>query len=354
MIRSLFLTTLFVFAPAIHGGEAHPALVAGAAAPAFTPEKWLQGDPVTSFEAGKTYIVECWATWCGPCLAMIPHMNELHHKFKDRGLVVIGVNVGNDTKEKAAGFVRKKGDQMAYRVAYDGKTAQVSKNWLQAAKAEGIPHSFVVRDQRILWHGHPMELSDANVEAVLNGGAMKTTPPEEKARLNEEIGRYRNARLEILELLRGTDTGKTLARIAEHEKTLAATEPSDPDLLRAMAFSIKGDREQSLRHYRKAVKAANGNPGTLFRVCHGLLDYGTVRDNDLALQCAREAVNKDDHVFFRHMLARAEAAAGNKAAAISILEKIVGEDDNEMYRETLRALKEGGEAPSSTGPRPRG
>lgn len=311
-------------------------------APAFKPEKWLKGEPVASFETGKVHIVECWATWCGPCLAMIPHMNDLHNKFKDRGLVVIGVNVGNDTEEKATDFVTRKGDKMAYRVAYEGKTGQVSKDWLQAAQAKGIPHSFVVRDGKILWHGHPMELTEANVEAVLSGGTMKTTSPAEKDKLNEALGRYRAARLEILALLRGADTAKTLAKIAEHETTLASSEPSDPDLLRAMAFSVKGDKDQSLGFYRKAVIAAKDNPGALFRIAHGLLDYGTVRDNALALQCARAAVEKDNNVILRHMLARAELAAGNKSAAIAILEKIVEDDDSAIYRETLRELKENG------------
>lgn len=42
-------------------------------------------------------------------------MNELHYKFKDQGLVVIGVNVMGDTEEKASDFVTRKGDRMAYQ-----------------------------------------------------------------------------------------------------------------------------------------------------------------------------------------------------------------------------------------------
>lgn len=116
-----------------------------------------------------------------------------------------------------------------------------------------------------------------------------------------------------------------------------------------MAFSIKGDREESLAHYRKAVKAGNGDAGALFRVAHGLLDYGSVRDNDLALQSAREAARKDANPFFRQLWARAENAAGNKAAAIAIFEKLVEEEDSDTYREELRALKENKQAPHPIG-----
>ena len=50
---------------------------------------WLQGDAVKSFdEKGKVYMLELWATWCGPCVAIIPHVNDLHKKYADKGLFV--------------------------------------------------------------------------------------------------------------------------------------------------------------------------------------------------------------------------------------------------------------------------
>lgn len=47
------------------------------------PEVWLQGTPVKEWEKDKVYIFEFWATWCGPCLAAMPHMEQLHQAFKD-------------------------------------------------------------------------------------------------------------------------------------------------------------------------------------------------------------------------------------------------------------------------------
>lgn len=41
---------------------------------------------------GKPLLVEFWATWCPPCPTSIPHLNEIHAKFKDRGLLVVGVS----------------------------------------------------------------------------------------------------------------------------------------------------------------------------------------------------------------------------------------------------------------------
>lgn len=45
---------------------------------------------------GKVLLLDFWATYCGPCIQAIPHLKELQVKYKDKGLVVVGLNVGGE------------------------------------------------------------------------------------------------------------------------------------------------------------------------------------------------------------------------------------------------------------------
>ncbi|MEY9981773.1 thiol-disulfide isomerase/thioredoxin [Bradyrhizobium yuanmingense] len=55
-------------------------------APPIKVENWLRGEPLSSFQPGKVYIVEFWATWCGPCVAAVPELVQLQEKYKKAAL----------------------------------------------------------------------------------------------------------------------------------------------------------------------------------------------------------------------------------------------------------------------------
>ena len=60
----------------------------GDPAPKLCQGRYVQGEEVKEFESGKAYLIEFWGPWCIPCRYVIPHLNELHVQFKDKGLVV--------------------------------------------------------------------------------------------------------------------------------------------------------------------------------------------------------------------------------------------------------------------------
>ncbi len=109
--------------------------------------------------AGKPMIVEFWATWCGPCKQSIPHLNEIYKKYKDKGLVVIGVT--DEDNQTIRQFTKTL--PMDYAVATD-RNGKLNK----AFGIEGIPHAVLVnKTGEIVWEGHPMAMKEADIEKVL-------------------------------------------------------------------------------------------------------------------------------------------------------------------------------------------
>ena len=150
------------------GATGAQSLKVGDKAPPLAGGEFVQGDPVTEFEAGKVYVVEMWATWCGPCIGAIPHINDLQKKNEDDGLVIIGQNVWEKDTNKVAPFIEKMGERMSYRVVLD-RDETMATTWMEAAGQTGIPKSFIVdRQGKLAWMGHPM-LMDVPLKQILAG-----------------------------------------------------------------------------------------------------------------------------------------------------------------------------------------
>ena len=111
----------------------------------------------------KVVVLEFWATWCPPCRQSIPHLSKLQEKYKDK-VVVIGIS-GED-RETVESFVKEQ-KEMKYRVAIDDsdKTGEI---YMAGFGVDGIPHAFMIKEGKIIWHGHPLELDDELAKAVGN------------------------------------------------------------------------------------------------------------------------------------------------------------------------------------------
>ena len=154
--------------------SAEATLKIGDAAPALKTGKWVQGEPVKGFEKDTVYVVEFWATWCGPCRATIPHLDELHEEWKEKGVVFIGQDCWEREEDKVEPFVKELGEKMSYRVALDDKSevekGYMAVNWMQAAGQNGIPSAFVVgKDGKIAWIGHPAGLKSETLGEIVAG-----------------------------------------------------------------------------------------------------------------------------------------------------------------------------------------
>jgi thiol-disulfide isomerase/thioredoxin len=96
--------------------NAHAALE-GQAMPALDLQGWINGQVTSEQMKGKVVVIDFYATWCGPCMAAIPHNNELMKKYKDQGLVLFGVCTNDQGQENMAQVV--KDHDMQYPTARD-------------------------------------------------------------------------------------------------------------------------------------------------------------------------------------------------------------------------------------------
>jgi thiol-disulfide isomerase/thioredoxin len=138
----------------------------GDPAPSLKTSVWFKGTPVDEFQKGMIYVVDFWATWCGPCRAAFPHLNEIAHAYKGKA-TVIAVNVregdqGKDTSledlhKRSADFLVKMGDKMDFTVCADTPEKSIFANWMTASGMRGIPTTIIVDQKgRVAWIGHPL------------------------------------------------------------------------------------------------------------------------------------------------------------------------------------------------------
>jgi peroxiredoxin len=99
--------------------------------------KDLQGKEVSLEDyKGKGVLINFWASWCEPCKAEMPALNNIHKKYKDKGVEVIGINAG-DTELVAKTFTKEMG--LEFPVVLDPK-GDVQK----AYKVIPLPTSFLI------------------------------------------------------------------------------------------------------------------------------------------------------------------------------------------------------------------
>jgi len=321
-------------------GAKKPSLAVGSPAPPLSIEKWVKGAPVPTFEKGKTYVVEFWATWCGPCVASMPHLSEIQRGYKDKGITVIGVTSadqrGNDLAAVEA-MVKKKGDGMDYTVAWDSgrKTADA---YMTAAGQNGIPCSFLVDGAgKIAYIGHPMYL-DMPIAQVAAGtwDAQKGNAAIAEAKV--KLGEIRQA----VE----SDPASAAAKIGEFEAKYPAF-ASIVSSLKFDALMAAGEFPAAYAHAGKLVDEAiaHKNAAELNMLAWKIVDpeaNWAKLDLDLALRAAEKAAaltdEKDGAIL--DTLARVHFLKGDVKTAIDVQTKAVAVSTGDMKKSLEKALSE--------------
>ncbi len=337
--------------PAAKPAEAAPkALGIGDAAPTLKVGKWIKGTEVASFEKGKIYVVEGWATWCGPCKIAIPHMTELAHKNKDK-VTFIGVSVWENAKplpsesaytQRVQDFVQEMSDKMDYTVAIDtasDQTGHVAKNWLSAANQNGIPAAFIVNGEgKIAWIGNPIypqgaidKALDQIIAGTYDMNAAKKAGEEEAAKAAADRAE-REKQMAQMKPVYDAIKAKDYAAAAKAYDDLIAKAKS-PEL----ALGLKMDKFNKLLVGDSAAAFATAksladnefkdNAQGLNDLAWTILDTKTLKnpDYDLALSLAQKAADltKNEDGMILDSLAYAQFKKGNIDGAIATQTKAV-------------------------------
>ena len=259
----------------VQKAEAREALAGqiGSAAPKLAGLEWIKGDAV-EMNRDSIYVIEFWATWCGPCLTSIPHLTELQHKYKDKNITIIGIT--NETVDKVKPFVEKQAEAMDYTVAIDADK-KMNDAYMKAFGQGGIPHAFIVgKDGKVAWHGHPM-MMDEVLEGVANGTFDSAAYAKKQAEAKEKAERTRKNYTAYFENVADKSKAKEIG--------LKFIEDGDGMTLNSFAWRILTEVEKDNRDIETALKAAkkandlgeSKNPAILDTYALALFETGDVK-----------------------------------------------------------------------------
>ena len=329
-------------------------LAVGDPAPVPNIEHWVRGDKPKFFEPGKVYVVEFWATWCGPCRASMPHLSEVYDHYKDKNVVVVGVS--DEKLETVSKFLNT--DEWKQKARYtlatdpDGSTYA---DYMKAAGQNGIPTAFIVKDSKVQWIGHPMTMDEPLAQVVAGTWdlpAFKKSFDEQQAASRKQMERS----LKIRELRSKNDWAGIMKLIDEDIAAATGMQKTSLQLQKFQLLLTDANDPTAGYALGKELAAANASePMLLNQMAWFVLDNQKVKERnlDFALNVAEAAAkasgNKDAAIL--DTLARAQWDKGDKAAAVATQKKaveIANPDMRDDLSETLKKYQGGDSAATPT------
>ena len=348
-------------------------LTVGSDAPALDVEHWIHKDqdklpPVTKFEPGKIYVVEFWATWCGPCLASMPHLAELQTKLADKGVRIISISdedlptveefldrevrqgPGAASAEDAEGKKENKAQTYreltsAYSLTTDPDQSSY-RDYMEAAAQNGIPTAFIVgKDAKVEWIGHPMEM-DEPLNAVVEGTwDREAFAAELKAQQEAE-----KAMQDIFALLQKQEFDAAIEKI---DAALAgASDNLSLNLLKLQIYIATEKTDAAAKHLKQIFAEVSDTPEVVNMVAwniyemasQGRVTKGPLIDEALAAgEKTLKSIKDEDKASMLDTLAHLHFANDDLDKALELetaAVKLAGDRDREFIEGFLAELKE--------------
>lgn len=110
---------------------------------------------------GKVVLLDFWATWCPPCRKMIPELKKVYSKYKDKGVVVIGISLDEGSISTIKSFADNTG--INYPVVRGDHALSKAYGYINA-----IPTSFIIDKAGVIRDKHTGFQSAKDIETVIN------------------------------------------------------------------------------------------------------------------------------------------------------------------------------------------
>jgi len=342
-MRKLSIPLVIIVGLAIASSAfAAASLKVGDKAPAIKVRTWVKGGPISKLEPGKIYVVEFWATWCGPCKQSIPHLTELAKKYKDK-VTFIGVSIWE--RGDVPSFVKSMGDKMDYNVATDADD-YMANNWMAAAGERGIPAAFVVgKDGKIQWIGHLMGDLDKVLGQIVAGKYDCAAYAAERAKEQAAEQKRVEVRTEVEGLIKQNKPKEALDKL---DKYIAQDADFEMDVVPLkVQLLYQTDEAAGYAYVRKMGEGPfKDNPNALTWLASSIVDEGRklkAPDYALAVSLGTRAVelSKAQDAYILNRMADIYDRKGDVDKAIESQESAVkvASSDKEWPKEAVDELK---------------
>ena len=341
-------------------------LTIGSKAPALDVEHWVQNGngkfkPVTKFESGKVYVVEFWATWCGPCIASMPHLAETQKEYAEKGVQLISISDedletvetflkreiagGEETEETKETPKTYRDLTSAYCLTTDPDGSS-QKDYMEAAKQNGIPTAFIVgKKGEIEWIGHPMEMDEPLKSVVEDKWDRAAYIAEFKAAQEAQIQMQK-----LFGLLNGGKMDEALKMLDELiEKTGKGQNKTQFQMIKLQVMLQQDDKKEEVAAFAKTVlDSAAEDPMMINQLCWafvemteaGRLDNTELLKNALtATAAAAEKAEAESKGAILDTLAHLYHLTGDLDKAIATQKQAVEAAGEEMKAELEAYLK---------------
>ena len=341
LVVAIAIFSILAFTPQTSAQTLKP----GDKMPAMDIEHFFKGKKLTKFDPNKIYVLEFWATWCGPCKRAMPHLRSLAKSYKDKVTVVA---LSDESVEKVGDFLDQTsmfGEEtwsqvMDFAVATDSD-GSVKKDIFSAAGRRGIPSSFLIAKNKLQWVGHPMELDEPLRLCVAGEWSL-----DKAKELEEERESVREMMMGLQSLVRDAVQGGDWKEVLKTLDKASKKYPTNVDVLGAswqIRLLFAGDYEGAYKVGEKLVQMNWDDAQVLNEVAWTVVDDERVetRNLEFAMRVAKRAneLTESKNGPILDTLARVYYEKGELGTAIKWQKRAVEYAEGEMRGELEGTLE---------------